>query len=118
MNNTVIGTLTPATKVENICSINWSTLEKTQAKAVKQVVGPPETEGLVKQLLPEIPPRTNLQLEADSKDIHEKLTPDADISEEANARHKELLETYYTNIILQSATDISRTNLLELDIPT
>ena len=33
--NTLIGTLTPATKVENICSINWSTLDEAITKASK-----------------------------------------------------------------------------------
>ena len=112
------GTLTPATKVENVCSINWSTLDDARSKTAKQVADLPETKELVKQLLLKIPPETNLQLEANTKDTHETVTPNADIPEEARARLKELLEMKYTSIILQSATDITRTDLLELDIPT
>ena len=78
----------------------------------------PNTKELVNQLLPQIPPGTNLQLEEDTKDTHETVTPNADIPEEARARLKELLEMKYTSIILQSATDTSRTNLLGLDIST
>ena len=115
---TLIGALAPVTKVENICSISWSTLDEAKAKAAKQLVDLPEMKELVKQLLPDIPPETNLQLEADTKNTHETVTPSADIPEEARAILKELLEKKYTSIILQSATDISWTNLLELDIPT
>ena len=83
--NTHIGTLTPATKVENMCSINWSTLDDARTKAAKQVADLPETKELVKQLLPEIPPGTNLHLEADTKDTHGTVTPNADIPKEARA---------------------------------
>ena len=89
--NTFIGTVTQATKVENVCSINWSTLDEAGTEAAKQVADLSETKGLVKKLLPEIP--------------HETVTPDADIPEEARSRLKELLETKYTSIILQSTTD-------------
>ena len=93
-------------------------LDDAKAKVAKQVADLPEIKELVKQLLPEIPPKTNLQLEADSKDTHEPVTPNSDIPEEARVRLKELLEKKYTSIILQSASDIGRINLLELDIPT
>ena len=78
---TVIGTLTPATKVANIDSINWSTLDDARTKGAKQIVDLPETKELVKQLLPVIPPGINLQLEADTKDRHETVTHNADIPE-------------------------------------
>ena len=91
---------------------------KARTKAAKQVAGLPETKELVKQLLSEIPQETNLQLEADTKNTYETVIPNADIHEEARARPKELLEKKYTNIISKSPTDISRTNLLELDLPT
>ena len=116
--NTLIGTSAPATKVENVCSFNWSTLDDTKTKAARQVADLSETKQLGKPLLPEIPPETNLELEANTKYTHETVTPDADIPEEARARLKELLEKKYTSIILQCTTDIGRTNLLEFDIPT
>ena len=86
--NTLIGTKAPARKVENVCSISWSTLDKAKAKVAKQVADLPETKELVKQVLPEIPPETNLQLEANTKNTHETVTPNADIPEEARARIK------------------------------
>ena len=46
--NTPMRTLAPATKVENICSINCSTLDKAKAKAAKQEADLPETKELVK----------------------------------------------------------------------
>ena len=67
--------------------------------------------------MPEIPSETNLQLEADMLDKIKTVTPNADIPEQARAQPKELLETKYVSIISKSATDIGRTNLLELDIP-
>ena len=70
---------------------------KTGTDAVKQVADLSETKGLVKQLLPEIPPETNIQLEAYTKGVHETITPDVDIPKEARARLKELLETKYTS---------------------
>ena len=86
--NMLIGTLRPATKVENICTINWSTLHDARTKAAKQVADLPETRELVKQLLTEIPPGTNLQFKADTKDTDETVTPSADIPEEARAMLK------------------------------
>ena len=47
-----------------------------------------------------------------------RTIPDADIPEEARVRLQELLDRKYMNIVSQTATDIGRTNLIELDIPT
>ena len=47
-----------------------------------------------------------------------RTIPDADILEEARVRLQELLDRKYMNIISQTTTDIGKTNLLELDIPT
>ena len=44
--------------------------------------------------------------------------PDADVLEEALSKLQQLLEVKYNAIISKSATDIGRTNLIELDIPT
>ena len=44
--------------------------------------------------------------------------PDVDIPEEARVRLQELLDRKYMNIVSQTTTDIGRTNLIELDIPT
>ena len=43
---------------------------------------------------------------------------DADIPQEARNRLKELLDAKYISIVSTSATDIGRTNLIELDIQT
>ena len=73
-NNTLILMLAPGTKVENVCSINQSTLYKAKVKVVKQEVDLPETKELIKLLLSEIPPETNPQLEADTKNTHETVS--------------------------------------------
>ena len=43
---------------------------------------------------------------------------DADIPQEVRTRQKELLDAKYASIVSKTATDISRTNLIELGIPT
>ena len=61
---------------------------------------------------------TNLQIEANKKD-HERIKmQEADVPEEAKGKLNTLLEGKYNDIVSKSATDISRTNLIELDIPT
>ena len=42
---TLIGILTLAKNVENVCNINWSALDKARTKAAKQVADLQETKG-------------------------------------------------------------------------
>ena len=67
------------------------------------------------ELLPEIPEGTSLQLEPDTKSPPRSF-PDADILETARVQLQELLDSKYISIASQTTTDISRTNLVELDI--
>ena len=71
----------------------------------------------VHDLLPEMP-QTNLQLEAD-KPKHPKISKlVADVPKETLNELQHLLEAKYSGIVSKSATDIGRTNLTKLDIPT
>ena len=72
-------------KVESICNIDWSTLNKAKTQAIKQVANLPETKEFTNQLLPEISSETILQLEADILDRIKIVTPNADIPEQARA---------------------------------
>ena len=47
-----------------------------------------------------------------------KSIPDANILEVARKRLQQLLDVKYNSIVFKSAADISRTNLIELHIPT
>ena len=78
-----------------------------------------QTNGLLDkaQLLPEIPCTTSLQLEFDMPNTTRSIS-DTNIPPEVRTRLKELLDAKNTSIVSKSATDISRTNLIELDIPT
>ena len=58
-----------------------------------------------------------MQLEPDTKSPLRSI-PDAAILEEAWVQLQELLDRKYINIISQTATDLGRTNLIELDSPT
>ena len=58
-----------------------------------------------------------MQLEPDIK-FPLRSIPDANILEEARVQLQELLDSKYISIISQTTTDISRTNLIELDIST
>ena len=49
--NTLIGTLTRSAKVESICNIDWSTLNKAKSQAIKQVANVPEMKEFINQLL-------------------------------------------------------------------
>ena len=76
-----------------------------------------QTQEQVHDLLPEMP-QTNLQLEADKPTQPEISTPDAEFPKKALLKLQHLLEAKYSSIVSKSATDIGRTNLMELDIPT
>ena len=97
--NSPIPTLVLGGKCEEI-QVSWNQIQGNTAK-----------------LLPEIPEGTTLQLEPDPRSPLRSI-PDADIPEEARVQLQELLDRKYINIISQTATDICRTNLIELDILT
>ena len=61
--------------------------------------------------------QTNLQLEAHKLNHEEISMPNADVPEKALNKLQHLLEAKYSTIVSKSATDIGRTNLIELDIP-
>ena len=114
--NTAIMTLQATSKVQDICSLEWRRQVDTQDPAPK-VTQPEVIRQSHKSLLPHMP-ETNLQIEADKKD-HEKIKMlEADVPEEAKEKLNTLLEGKYNDIVSKSATDIGRTNLIELDIPT
>ena len=64
-----------------------------------------------------MPGITDLQLEPDTPNVYKSI-PDADIPEIARKQLQELLDVKYTSIVSKSATDIGKTKLIELDIPT
>ena len=112
-NNTIssLGKNSPAAmlvlpgRCEQIQEVKWS--EVTQEPDLLKKL----------QLLAWIPGTTNLQLEPDTPNVS-KCIPDANILEIARKRLQELLDVKYNSIVSKSAADISRTNLIELDIPT
>ena len=63
------------------------------------------------------PNDTNLQLEPDTNNTPKSI-PDAGIPGEAKDKLKEIFHIKYTSIMSQTAMDIGRTNLIELDILT
>ena len=82
-----------------------------------QEVGWTKLQGNAAKVLPEMPNNANLQLEPDANHSSRSI-PDVDIPDEARDRLKELLNIKHANIMSQTAMDIGRTNLIELDIPT
>ena len=95
-----IATLTPAGKCEKVQEVSWSRLQCDTEK-----------------LLPMLPQSTSLHLEPDPKSLS-RLIPDTDIPEEARVKLQDLLYGKYIHIMSQNVTDIGRTNLIELEIPT
>ena len=63
-------------------------------------------------------PQTNLQLEANKPKQLDTSTSRAEVPEKALFKLQHLLEAKYSTFVSKSATDIGRTNLIELDIPT
>ena len=98
--NSPIATLALAGRCKEVWEVNWNQVQYNTA-----------------MLLPEIPEGTSLQLEPNTKSPLRSI-PVADILEEARVQLQELLDRNYIKIISQTATDIGRTNLIELDIPT
>ena len=62
--------------------------------------------------------QTSLQIEADKKAHPRVKMPEAYVPEETKEKLCTLLKEKYNSIVSKSATDIGRTNLIELDIPT
>ena len=102
--NSSIATLGPAGKCGQVQEVKW--LEVTQEPYLPTHP----------KLLPEIPHTTNLHLEPNTNNILKSI-PDTDRPEVAIRRLQQLLDVKYNGIVSQSAADIGRTNLEELDIP-
>ena len=98
--NSPIATLIPVARWEEIQEVSWTKLQDNTA-----------------ELLRSLPNNTNLQLEPDTNNSPRSI-PDADIPDEAREKLKELLNIKYVSIMSQTAMDIEKTNLIELDIPT
>ena len=95
-----IATLALAGKCEEIHEVGWNQVQCNTAK-----------------VLPEIPDVTSFQLEPDTKSPLKSI-PDANMPEEARVQLQEPLDSKYISTVSQTTTDISRANLMELDIPT
>ena len=115
--NMALVSLRLAVKVDSIFSLDWDTLLQTRQLAVEEVLDQQQTEEQVHDLLPEIT-QTNLQFEADKPKQPEINTPNAEVPKKALLKLQHLLEVMYNSIVSKSATDIGRTKLIELDIPT
>ena len=111
--STTLVSLRSAEKVDNIFSLDGD----IRQLAVKEVLDQQKTQEQVNDLLPEMP-QTNMQLEADKPNHPEISMPNADVPEKALNELQHLLEVKYITIVSKSPTDIGRTNLIELDIPT
>ena len=83
---------------------------------MEEVLDQQQTKEQVHDLLPEM--LQSLQLEADKPKQPEISTPDVEVPKKALLKLQHLLEAKYSSIVTKSATDIGRTNLIELDIPT
>ena len=90
-----------AGRSEQVQEIRWTTLQ----------------DNATAKLLPKMPDDTNLQLEP-HMNSSPKFIPDAEIPDEASDKLQELLDIKYANIMSQTATDIGRTNFIELEILT
>ena len=117
--NSPIATLAPAGKCEQIQEIKWSVLQDAEQTVILESTQELETTDLPKkpQLLPDIPSTTSLSLEPDTPNVSKSI-PDADILEIARKQLQELQDVKYNSIVSKSVTDISKPNLIELDIPT
>ena len=112
-----IWTLQATNKVQDICSFKWRKWDDTQEPVMPEAAQPEETKQSHKSLLLPMP-ETSLQIEANKKDHQRVKMPEAYVPEEANEKLSTLLKGKYNDIVSKSATDVGRTNLIELDIPT
>ena len=90
---------------------------QTRQLVVEEVLDQQKTQEQVHNLLPKMP-QTNLQLEADKLNHPDISMSNTDVPKKALNELRHLLEAKYNTIVSKSATDIGRTNLIELDIPT
>ena len=115
--NTALVSLRIAEKVDSIFSLDWDKLLQTRQLPVEEGLGQQQTQEQAHNLLPEML-QTNLQLEADKPKQMEISPPSAEVPKKPLLKLQHLLEAKYSSIVSKSATDIGRTNLIELDITT
>ena len=83
---------------------------------MEEVLDQQKTQEQLHELLPEMP-QTNLQLKPDKPKQPEISTPNGDVPKKALHELQHLLAAKYSTIVSKSATDIGRTDIIELDIP-
>ena len=115
--NTAIMTQQATYKVQDICSFEWRKWDDTQEPVTPEATHLEETKQSHKNLLLPMP-ETSLQIEADKKDHQKVKMLEVYVPEEAKEKLNTLLKGKYNDIVSKSATDIGRTNLIMLDIPT
>ena len=103
--------------MDNIFSLDWDTLCQTRQLAVEELLDQQKTQEQAHDLIPEMP-QTNLQLEADKPKQPEISAPNTEIPKKAFNELQHFIEAKYSTIVSKSTTDIGRTNLIELAIPT
>ena len=114
LKNTVLGSLTRVSNIDSIqnisCKKTQSTSDKAHEKTIQQLQ--------VQSLLPVFPEQSSFQTYAHDDNKSPITLQDANVPPLIQNKLNAMLNNKFTCIISKSSTDFSRTNLVEMDLPT
>ena len=112
--NTILGSIKSMTDVDTIQEVLWQKIHNTEEKAVKNTAQDPQ----VHKLLPIFPENSNFQIHANDNSKPALMLQGAEIPQAARHKLNHKVNNQFACIISSSSADFSRTNLVEMDLPT
>ena len=110
--NAILGSLTRVSNIHSIQNISYKKVQSTSDKACD------ETPQQYQYLLPEFPKQSSFQTHAHDDNKQSIKLQDTNVPLLIQNKLNTMLNNEFTCIISKSATDFSRTNLVEMDLPT
>ena len=114
LKNTVLVSLTRVNNIDCIHNVSWKKMQPTSNKTH----GTTLQELQVQTLLPVFPEQSSIQTYAHNDNKPPIKLQDADILQLLQSKLNEMLNYEFACIISKSSADFSRTNLVEMDLPT
>ena len=111
--NTILGSLTRVSDIDSIQIVSYKMMQSTSDKACDEPLQQPH-----QSLLPEFPEQSSFQTHKHDDNKPPIKLQDTNVPPLIQNKLNAILNNEFTCIISKSPTDFSRTNLVEMDLPT
>ena len=114
LKNTALGSLSRVNNIDSIHNVSWEKMQSTS----NEIQGITSQETQAQKLLPAYLEQSDFQINAHNDSKPSIKLQDADILHIVQSQLNEMLNNELTSIVSKSSADFSRTNLVEMDLPT